>query len=111
MTLTVSLLALYTLLNQYLFRLQRTGLGITRVLGGGLATFGLRQALTPTWAGGLGWLKTLVLAPLTGFMVWSTWGWSALAGFALYVFFLTAFVDVISPFPSYRHCFRVIEGS
>lgn len=45
----------------------------------------------------------------TGFTVWMVLGWLALGGFALYVLALGAVVDVLSPFPTYRHCFRAIQ--
>ena len=106
-TITVGLLISYVVLDQYVFRFQRTTRGITQQIGGGMSS-DLPITLTPGWVGALGWIsKILMLA--AGFMVWRTWGWIPLFGFALYAFVLGSFVDVISPFPTYGHCFRSIE--
>ena len=106
-TITVGLLISYVVLSQYVFRFQRTTRGITLLIGGGMSS-DLQIALTPSWVGALGWLKTAVMLAAR-FMVWRTWGWIPLASFALYAFVLGALADVISPFPTYRHCFRAIE--
>ena len=106
-TITVGLLISYVVLDQYVFRFQRTTRGITQQIGGGMSS-NLPIALTPGWVGALGWISKIVMLA-AGFMVWRTWGWTPLFGFALYAFVLGSFVDVISPFPTYRHCFRSIE--
>ena len=97
-TITVGLLISYVVLGQYVFRFQRTTLGITRQIGGGMSS-NLQIALTPGWVGALGWLSKLVMLA-AGFMVWRTWGWIPLSGFALYAFVLGSFADVMSPFPT-----------
>ena len=105
-TITVGLLISYAVIGQYVFRFQRTTLGITRQIGGGMSS-DLQIALTPGWVGALGWLRKLVMLA-AGFMVWRTWGWIPLSVFALYAFVLGSFADVISPFPTYRHCFDIV---
>lgn len=105
---TIGFLISRIVLFQYVFRFQRTTLGITRLVGGGRRTVDLQVAMTPDWVGTLGWISTLAMI-VAGFMVWRTWGWLPLGGFALYVVVLAPSVDVISPFPTYRHCFQVIE--
>ena len=125
--LTICLLISYVVLYQYGFRFQRTTLGIARsitqkadmesLLAVTIGSSGLRRrtgqrnlqiAMTPGWVGAVGWLQQVVLL-VTAFMVWRTWGWVPLAGFALYAFALGSLVDTISPLPSYGHCFRLIE--
>ena len=95
-TLTVGLLVSYVVLDQYVFRFQRTTRGITQQIGGGMS-FDLQIALTPGWVGAIGWLNKIVMLA-TGFMVWRTWGWIPLSGFALYAFFLGSLVDVHKSF-------------
>ena len=95
-TITVGLLISYVVLDQYVFRFQRTTRGITQLIGGGMSS-DLQIALTPGWVGALGWLSKIVMLA-AGFMVWRTWGWIPLSGFALYVFVLGSFADVISLF-------------
>lgn len=107
-TLTVALLVSYVVLDQYVFRFQRTTRGVAQRIGGGMSS-DLQIALTPGWVGAIGWLNKIVMLA-AGFMVWRTWGWIPLSGFALYALALGSLVDVISPLPTYGHCFRLVEG-
>lgn len=106
-TVTIALLIAYVTLYQYVFRFQRTTRGITQMVCGAVRS-DVQIALTPTWVGTLGWLSKLLIL-ITAFMVWKTWSWVALGAFFLYAFALGAVVDVLSPFPSHAHCFRIIE--
>ena len=47
-TLTVGLLALYVVLDQYVFRFQRTTRAVAQQIGGGMSS-DLQSALTPGW--------------------------------------------------------------
>ena len=66
--------------------------------------------LTPTWLGGLGLIKTILVI---GLIIWAyflhNWIWSA--GIIAFAFLGTTIVDIISPLPSYRQCFQIIKKS
>jgi len=98
----------YLVMNQYLFRFQRTTLQISRKLNDGSRSIDLQNAMTPTWMGVLGWGKMLAGIGLS-VLIWLVWGWLALAGFLAYMFLLGAWVDFISPLPTYGHCIKMIE--
>lgn len=96
----------YACLDQYVFRFQRTTRGISQLLSGAV-DHELQLALTPSWVGVFGWLNK-AFALLTAAVVWAAWGWTAAAGFVLYVFVFGILIDLVSPLPTYRHCFKVI---
>ena len=98
----------YLVLDQYLFRFQRTTLQISRKLNDGFRSIDLQNAMTPTWMGVLGWGRMLAGIALS-VLIWLVWGWLALAGFLAYKFLLGAWVDFISPMPTYGHCIKRIE--
>jgi len=58
----------------------------------------------------LGWIDTglwIILCPL----LFIQFGWFFIIIFLLYVFIGTAFIDMITPLPSYNQCFKIIEKS
>ncbi len=103
----VGFILAYVALTQYVFRFQRTTRGISQLLADDVSR-SVQMVLTPTWLGVLGWLSTM-LGVVTTVVVWFEWGWIGLGMFLLYALVGDALVDVVSPLPTYRHCFDVIE--
>lgn len=101
------LLGLYVVISVYTFRFQRTTLSISReILGHGDP--GLQLVLTPNWMGVLGWIGTaLLVINIVLFFIYFGWIWAL--GILGYGFIFGAFVDMVTPLPSYNHCFNIIE--
>jgi hypothetical protein len=70
----------------------------------------LQTLLTPNWMGVLGSLSTGRWIVATIF-TWVAFGWLGRVLVFLYGLVLAALTDVVSPFPTYRHCFDVIESA
>jgi hypothetical protein len=105
----IVLLIIYFISNIFVFRFQRTTLNISRAI----IDYGdsnIQALLTPNWIGLLGWIDRglwIILCPL----LFIQFGWISVIIFLLYVFIGGAFIDVITPFPSYNQCFKIIEKS
>jgi hypothetical protein len=98
------LLPIYLIINTYSFRFQRTTLSIARTIGDRR----IKSAITPPWAGIMGWISWILLIALAVliFFVFS-WIWSLVL--LIYSFAGTALIDLITPVPSYQHCFTKIK--
>ena len=107
-SLFVVLFVAYVGLSEYVFRFQRTTRSVSQLLVGHVDR-SLQTVLTPNWMGALGWFST-GLAVATGFCAWLVFGWLAVLGVAGYALVIAALVDVVSPLPTYRHCFDVMES-
>lgn len=109
---TVLLLAVIFLAQigyQYLFRYQRTTLGIARLIN----HYPISQCqalMTPTWMGIGGWLSTLIVIVITLVIFYFSRWYMALA-YVVYVFVGGAIADSILPFPTYNHIFNQILKS
>lgn len=92
----------------FTFRFQRTTLGICRELFGRRDTR-VQILMTPPWVGFLGWSHTALFIAVTA-VLWITYGWPFGLGALVYGFVGLAVVDMVSPLPTYRFCFKLIEG-
>ena len=64
--------------------------------------------MSPPWVGALGWLSTLLLVTITVLLfLYVYWVWGVL--FIVYGLIAIALLDVFSPFPSYKFCFKLIK--
>ena len=99
------LLSVFALLSIFVFRFQRTTLGISRVLDTGRD---IRGELTPLWIVGLYWVD-LGLGLLLAVLILARFGWIWLLVFLVSSLVATALVDVVSPLPSYAQCFGIIK--
>lgn len=108
-TATVGLFAAYAILSQYVFRFQRTARGISQELLGGVDQ-NLMLLLTPGWMGALGWTSSLLFV-ISIAAAWWALGWIVALTVVAYGLLLSAIIDVISPLPTYSHCFNIIEST
>jgi hypothetical protein len=99
----------YVLLSQYVFRFQRTTRGVSHELVG-VTDPRLQILVTPNWMGALGWLSTALWIIAT-ILTWVAFGWLGGVGVVIYAFIFGALTDIVSPFPTYTHCFNVIESA
>lgn len=103
------LLFIYLILNTFVFRYQRTTLGISRKISG-IGNSNIQAMLTPAWMGGLGLIKTILIV---GLIIWAyfLYNWIFSAAIIVFVFLGTTIVDIVSPFPTYNQCFKIIKKS
>jgi hypothetical protein len=102
--------ALFAVNGIFVFRFQRTTLGVARKIVGATETqvVGAMQALmTPVWIGTLGWAHTicLLLLPL---LIWWHYTWYYGAAVVLGATVGIALFDFLSPLPPYSYCFRLM---
>ena len=69
----------------------------------------VQSVLTPVWVGFLGWLGT-GLAVLLAVLVFISLGWLWAGAFVVYVAIQTVVLDLVTPWPSHRQCFRIIKS-
>jgi len=103
------LLFIYFVIDTFVYRFQRTTLSISRSIIG-VGNPNLQSWLTPDWVGLLGWISRALWIIIT-ILLFFYFGWSFTLIFLSYVFLGGAFVDFITPFPSYNQCFKIIEKS
>jgi len=103
------LLFLYFLIVTFVYRFQRTTLSISRSILG-IGNPNIQSLLTPPWIGLLGWISQ-ALWIIVAILLFFYFGWGFSLIFLSYVFLGVAFVDFISPLPSYNQCFKIIEKS
>lgn len=108
-TVAVGLFAAYAILSQYVFRFQRTTRGISQELLDGVDQ-NLMLLLTPGWMGTLGWTSSLLFV-ISIAAAWWALGWVATLAVVAYGLLLSAIIDVISPLPTYSHCFNIVEST
>lgn len=94
--------------SAFIFRFQRTTLGICREMFGA-DDWRVQAVMTPAWVGFLGWTHRVLIFVVSG-VLWKSYGWPFALGAFVYGFLGLALMDVISPLPTYRFCFRLIEG-
>ena len=92
----------------FTFRFQRTTLSICRALYGQNDPR-VQTVMTPVWLGLLGWTHTALIFVMTG-VLWYFYGWLFGVAAFLYGFAGLALLDLISPLPTYRFCFKLIEA-
>lgn len=102
------LLFIYFVIDTFVYRFQRTTLSISRSIIG-VGNSNLQSWLTPDWMGLLGWISRTLWIIIT-ILLFFYFGWSFTLIFLLYVFLGGAFVDFITPLPSYSQCFKIIEN-
>lgn len=98
-------------LNVYTFRFQRTTLSIARMMGasGTQITGNIQILLTPNHLGTLAHISTIIGA-VTFALIGANLGWFIAAIYFIIKILGVSFIDVFTPFPSYRHCFDIIES-
>ena len=104
----LALIVVFVANSMFTFRFQRTTLGICRELFGHNDKK-VQILMTPPWVGFLGWFHTALIVVVTG-VLWLTYGWPFGLGALIYGFAGLAVVDVVSPLPTYRFCFKLIES-
>ena len=99
----------YAVLDQWAFRCQRVGRGILLVARDTAARErSLFGAIMPTQFVTAMWFKRLLWLACTYFS-WKAWGWWALLPLLLYAFVLGAWVDTLSPWPSYSRLLALFK--
>jgi hypothetical protein len=99
------------ILRIYTFRFQRTTLGISRRARPNADKrkhAQLQAVMSPMWVGRLVFLSHLTglaLIILTGLYV----NWFLAIPCLLYIFLIPGLLDIISPWPTYRHCLSLIK--
>ena len=104
----IELIAVFVANSVFTFRFQRTTLGICRVLLG-QNDVRVQAAMSPVWIGFLGWTHSALIVVVT-FLLWSIYGWPFGIAVLIYSFLGLALLNRVSPLPTYRFCFRLIES-
>jgi hypothetical protein len=98
------LVIIYVINNTFVYRFQRTTLGISRQTG----DRGLQATLTPNWIAWLYWSNFILLIGLS-ILIFVTFSWLWLLIFLVYAFVVTPIIGVLFPIPSYKKCFEMIK--
>ena len=104
----ITLLVLYAVLEQWIFRCQRVGRGILLLAKDSSACRPHLSVLMPTRFVVAVWFS-YVLWISAAFFAWRAWRWWGVIGVVLYVFIFGVFVDQVSPWPLYNKLLRLIR--
>lgn len=107
--LAIAIFLVYALLSQWTFRCQRVGRGLLLLARDTAAGHpSLFSAIMPTRFVNLTWVKRIAWLACAYFAwkAWSSWGLALLLGYGL---LLGAWIDTVSPWPSYSTLLGLIK--
>ncbi len=103
--LVIFLVVIYIISHTFLYRFQRTTLGIARRIGDRK----LQATLTPNWITIIYWINFILLIGLS-VLIFIEFGWLWTLIFLIYSFIITPLIDILLlPVPSYKSCFAMIK--
>jgi hypothetical protein len=107
----VLLITLVTItINSFVFRFQRTTLGIARSMGySDIHNLGeIQLFLTPSYVGLIQWTNTIIGAinfTLLGINI----GWIIAVAYLAFIFIAMGVIDVFLPIPTHKYCTDIIK--
>lgn len=107
--LLITLLAI--VINSFVFRFQRTTLGIARAMGySDMQNVGSIQSfLTPDFLSAIHWINT-VLSAISFTLLGINISWILAIIYLIFIFIITGVIDAFLPIPSHKFCIGVIKN-
>jgi len=103
--LVIFLTIIYIISHTFLYRFQRTTLGISRRI----RDRKLQATLTPNWITITYWINFILLIGLP-VLIFIEFNWLWVLIFLIYSFIITPLIDIfLLPIPSYKSCFAIIK--
>lgn len=107
----VLLITLVTLtVNSFIFRFQRTTLGIARTMGySDMQNVGSIQSfLTPDFLSAIHWINT-ILSAISFTLLGININWILAIVYLIFTFIVTGVIDVFLPIPTHKFCIEMIK--
>lgn len=107
----VLLITLLTIIiNSFIFRFQRTTLGITRSMGySDIQNAGSIQSfLTPDYLSTIHWINT-ILSAISFTLLGINISWVLAIVYLMFIFIITGVIDVFLPIPTHKFCINMIK--